>query len=258
MSVVMSLVNKLLGNRQVWVQVLRQCGRFPRSKDRVLDTQREIFCSGLCLRSSSSLTDLVLSMITGVGMCLHHPHPALWLAACFQSVGSAYWISSQGSMGFVCRSLLSVPPQSPLFLRLYLEPLLHRSPGLLLLCTQSSRTRRPLADGLDPFRRVVLQECPAASALEKLGPDRNCFSGNFEAHEEMRFFFPTCLLKDQQLVQRCLSAGLEERYQLCISVLHSPKSVPPPVQKFPEQSLFSMIEFIFGLSAGSVVNLLYC
>lgn len=156
MSLVMSLVNKLLGNRQVRVQVLSQCGRFPRSTDRVLDTQREIFCSGLCLRSSSSLTDLVLPMITGVGMCLHHPHPALWLAVCFQSVGSAYWISSQGSMGFVCRSLLSVPPQSPLCLWLYLEPLLRRSPGLLLLCTQSSWTRRPLADALDPCRRLVL------------------------------------------------------------------------------------------------------
>lgn len=158
----MSPVNKLLGNRWVWVEVLRQGGRYPWSKDWVLDTQREIFCSDLCLRSSSSLTDLVLSMITGVGMCLHHPHPAVWLALCFPSVGSAYWISSQGFVGFVCRSLLSVAPQSPLFLWLYLEPLLSRSPGLLLLCTQSSRTQCPLADALGPCRRVVLSGCSVA------------------------------------------------------------------------------------------------
>ena len=170
MSLVMSLVNKLLGNRQVRVQVLSQCGRFPRSTDRVLDTQREIFCSGLCLRSSSSLTDLVLPMITRVGMCLRHPHPALWLAVCFQSVGSAYWISSQGFVGFVrhsCQFRLSLPYSCGSIRNLCFAG--HQDCSC---CVR--RVHGPVAHWLMPSTRADVWFCrsapwpPAASALEKL------------------------------------------------------------------------------------------
>ena len=68
------------------------------------------------------------------------------------------------------------------------------------------RVHGPVAHWLMPSTHTDVWFCrgalwsPAVSALEKLGPDRNCFSGNFKAHEEMRSFIPTCLLKDWQLV----------------------------------------------------------
>lgn len=147
-------------------------------------------------------------MITGVGMCLHHPHPTLWLAVCFPSVGSAYWISSQGSMGFVCRSLWSVPPQSPLFLWLYLEPLLRRSAGLLLLCTQSS-----VAHWLMPSTCADVWFCrsapwsPAASALEKLGPDRIALVGISRPMKKWDPFFPPAFWKTSSLFKGACQLG---------------------------------------------------
>ena len=173
--------------------------------DWVLDTQREIFCSGLCLRSLSSLTDLVLSVITGVGMCLHHPHPALWLAVCFQSVGSAYWISSQGPWvlfaAHSCQFHLSLPYSYGSIWNLCFAG--HQDCSCCV-----HRVHGPVARWLMPSTRADVWFCssapwpPAASALGKLtslvnfSQLYNCFSRNFKAHEEMRSFFPTCLLKD--------------------------------------------------------------
>lgn len=87
--------------------------KIPWSKDWVLDTQREIFCTDLCLRSSSSSLTLYFPW-SQVLACLHHPHPLYVVGSLLPKCGVGLLDqSSQGFVGFVCRSLLSVPLISP-------------------------------------------------------------------------------------------------------------------------------------------------